>query len=49
MLFAFYVVTLGMMFGRCAMRFGGILVMFRCLIVLVFSHCISRLKVCVIA
>jgi hypothetical protein len=35
MLFAFCVVALGMMFGRCAVGFGGILMMLSRLIVLV--------------
>jgi hypothetical protein len=48
MFFALRVIALGMMFGRRAMRFGGILVMFSCFVVLVFSHWISPVNICVI-
>jgi hypothetical protein len=48
MLFALCVVTLGVMFRRCAMGFGGILVMFSCFIVLVLSHFYSPVIVCVV-
>jgi hypothetical protein len=46
MFFAFCVVALGMMFGRCSMGFGRILVMFSCLVVLVFRHWIPPVDVC---
>jgi hypothetical protein len=49
MFFAFCVVALGMMFGRCSMGFGRILVMFSCLVVLVFSHWVPPVNICVIA
>jgi hypothetical protein len=48
MFFALRVIALGMMFGRCAMGFGGILVMFSCLVVLVFSHWIPPVNISVI-
>jgi hypothetical protein len=46
MLFAFHVIAFAMMFGRGAMGFGRVLVMLRCLIVVVSSHLISPVNVC---
>jgi hypothetical protein len=48
MFFAFCVVALGMMLGRCAMGSGSILMMFSRLVVLVFSHWNPPVNVCVI-
>jgi hypothetical protein len=48
MLFALHVVVLSMLLGRNAMRLGGILVMFRRLIMSVFRHRISPVSVGVI-
>lgn len=42
-LFALHVVAFAVMFGRSAMRFGGTLMMFSCLIVFVPRHRILRL------
>jgi hypothetical protein len=44
MLFALHVVIFPVLFGRGAMRLGGILVMFRCLIVSIFRHGIPPLS-----
>jgi hypothetical protein len=48
MFFALHVVVLSVLLGRSAMGLGGILVMFRCLIVSVFRHGIPRVSVGVI-
>jgi hypothetical protein len=45
MFLALYVVVFSVMFGRSAMGFGGILVMFSCLIVGVFRHGIPPVSV----